>query len=112
MRRREGCLFGFSVVVLRVSVQDQLAYGNQRVVTVWPDLRNVINIESVIVCVLDGHKLDIPGPAWEIALLDVLEKVVGGEVLVFQSHFCGFRAFEVLDALVRFVMVLDKVNIA
>jgi hypothetical protein len=62
VRRRESGLFSFSVVVFGVAVKDQLTDINQRVVAVGPDLGNIVDIESVVCGVSDGHDLNLEGP--------------------------------------------------
>lgn len=70
MARRESGLLNFGVVVLRVAVQSHLANSMKRIVGVRPDLGDVEDIESVVLSILLGHELDVPGPAGEVTLLD------------------------------------------
>ena len=60
--RREGSLLDLGEVVVRVSVENELAYGDQGVVSVWPYLSDVGHVVPVRVGVLLGHHLDVEGP--------------------------------------------------
>lgn len=111
VRGSEGRLLGLRVVVLGVAVQGELSYGNERVVLVRPHLGHIVGIITVVVGILDGHNLDVPGPGGEVACLDGVEKVVGGVVLVNKTLGLGFGCSEVLNALVRLEVVLDEVSL-
>jgi len=82
MRWGEGGLLSLSVVVLWVSVQGHLSNLDEWVVTVWPDLGDVKNIESVVVSVFDWHDLNVPSPGWVVSLLDSIMKIPSSPVLV------------------------------
>ena len=104
----EGGLLGLSMVVLGVLVEDELADLLERVVAVRPNLGHIVDVESVFVGVRDRHDLGVPGPRGVLALLDGVEEVHGGVVLGDLAHLGGLTSGEVLDALVRLVVVLDE----
>ena len=56
--------------------------------------------------------MDVPGPRWELALGNRVVEVRGGEVLVLDCHFILLSGSEVLDALIGFEMIFDKVDLA
>ena len=70
-------MLGLSVVVLWVSIQGHLTNFVERIIGVWPDLGDIENVESVVSSVLLWHQLDVPGPGWEILLLDFAVKIRG-----------------------------------
>ena len=104
----KGGLLRLSVEVLWVLVEDELADLLERVIGMRPDLGDVIDIEAVLVGIGNWHDLGVPGPGWEVALLDVVEEVHGGIVLGCFAHLGGLLTSEALDALVRLVVVLDE----
>ena len=106
--RGEGGLLRLSVEVLWVLVEDELADLLERVIGMRPDLGDVIDIEAVVLGIGNWHDLGVPGPGWEVALLDVVEEVHGGVILGALAHFSGLLSGKVLDALVSLVMILDK----
>jgi len=108
MSWRKGGLFSFSVVVLRVSVERESSNLYERVVTLWYDLCNVVKIESVLFSFCKRYNLNIPGPRWEVALLNVFEKVSGSEILILLSHFSSFSGSPSFDSLIRLEVVFDK----
>ena len=108
MGRGEGSLFCLSVEILRVLVQHELADLLEGVVTVRPDLSDIVDIKAVVIGVSDRHNLGVPGPRGEVTLLNLVEEVVGGPVLVLLAHLSGFLSGEVVDTLVGLVVVLDE----
>ena len=104
----EGSLLRLGVEVLWVLVQDELANLLEWVVRMRPDFCDVVDIEAVVLSISDRHDLSVPGPSWEVALLDVVEEVHGGVILGALAHFSGLLSGKVLDALVGLVMILDK----
>jgi hypothetical protein len=94
---RESYLFRLSVEVLGVLVKNELANLLERVVAVWPDLRDVIDVEAVVFSVSDGHDLSKPSPGWEVTFLDVVEKIHGGVVLLALAHLGGLITSEVSE---------------
>jgi len=104
----ESDLLSFGVEVFLVAVEDELTDGNERVVAVGPDLGDVVHVVSVLVSVSNRHELDEEGPGAFFAGSDVLEKIVGGEVLVLDTHIGGLLCGEVLDARVGLEVVLDE----
>jgi hypothetical protein len=108
VRRRESGLFSFSVVVFGVAVKDQLTNINQRVVAVGPDLGNIVDIESVVCGVSDGHDLNLEGPWREITISNSIMEVVGGKILIFNWHGGSFGGSPVLNSLVSLEMFFDE----
>lgn len=107
----ESNLLSFSMEVVGISVKGQLSDFLEWVVAMWPYLGNVVNIESVLGSIGKWHDLDEPGPRWEVAILDVVEQVHGGEILALHAHLTCFLAGEVLDSLISLEVVLDKVSL-
>ena len=101
-------LFSFSVEVLWVSVQRESSNFDERVVTLWPYLGNIIDVKSVLFTVCKRHNLHVPSPGWEVALLNVFEKVSRGEIFVILSHLSSFCSGEVFDSLISLEVVLNK----
>lgn len=108
----EGNLLSLGMVVVWVPVEGHLSDLLERVVGVWPDLGDVVDIESIFGGISHRHDLDEPGPGWEVSVLDVVEEVHGGEILGLHAHLSGLLASEVLDALVSLEMVLDEVGLS
>merc|ERR1712013_45840 len=108
MRRRKGSLLSFSMEILWVSVERESSDFDERIITLWPYLGNVIYIESVLLGICKRHKLNEPSPRWEIAFLNVFEKVSCREILVILSHLSSFFSSPSFDALISFEVVLDK----
>lgn len=73
VRWREGDLFGLCMEVLRIPVEGQLSNSLKRVVFVWPDLCDVVDIESVIGCICKWHDLNVQSPRWEVTVFDGIE---------------------------------------
>lgn len=108
MRGSEGALLGLGVEVLRITVEHKLSHWSQGVVAVGPDLRNVVNIKSVSICVCDRHDLDKPVPGGGASVQQGLVQVTGGEILVLHSLLGGFGVSEVLDPLCGLEVVLNQ----
>jgi len=62
VRWGKGYLFSFGMVVLGIAVKNELANGNEWVVTMGPDLGDVVHIKAISVSIFDGHELNVPGP--------------------------------------------------
>lgn len=73
----ESGLLSFSVIVLWVSIQSHFTNFLKWVILMWPDLGDVKNIKSVVISILLWHHLNIPGPGWEVALLDFMVEIGG-----------------------------------
>jgi hypothetical protein len=82
MARREGSLFSFSEVVFGISVQDELANRDKRIVRMWPNLGDIEDIPSVFVAIIDWHDLDVKSPGSVAALSDMLEEILGSVISV------------------------------
>lgn len=104
----ESGLLGLGVEVLRVLVKDKSADLLERVVAMGPDLGQIVDVESIVIGISDGHDLSVPSPGGEVALLDIVEKVHGGVILGLHAHLAGGLVGEVLDALVSLVVILDE----
>ena len=104
----EGGLLSLGVVVLRVLVEDELADALERIIGVRPDLGDVIDVEAVVVGVSDGHDLSVPSPRREVTLSNSIMEVHGSPVLVGLTLFGGRLGSEVLDALIRLVVVFHE----
>ena len=104
----EGGLLSLGVVVLRVLVEDEPADALERIIGVRPDLGDVIDVEAVVVGVSDGHDLGVPSPRREVTLSNSIMEVHGSPVLVGLTLFGGRLGSEVLDALIRLVVVFHE----
>lgn len=62
MARSESNLFGLGMVVFWVAVQNKLSNLLEGIITMRPDLSNIIDIESVIFSISEWHDLDVPSP--------------------------------------------------
>jgi hypothetical protein len=100
------------VIISGIAVQSDFADWDQGVVRVRPDLGDVEYVKSVVGSVLLGHGLHKPVPAWEVALSNLIVKVIGAPFRVFKALCCSFCSSEILDALCGFVVILDIVNFA
>ena len=85
----EGRLLSLSVVVFWVFVEHQLSNLLERIVAMGPHLGNIVDVETVGSGISDGHNLGIPGPRGEVALLNLVVKIIGGPVLVLLAHLCS-----------------------
>jgi hypothetical protein len=112
VRWGEGDLLGFGMVVLWVTVESDSADLLEWVVTVWPDLGDVVDVEAVVISVGDWHHLDVPGPRGGASVSDVVVQVSGGEVLVLDTLGCGLCGSEVLDSGVSLEVVLHEEGLA
>lgn len=100
------------MIVLWVSIQGHFTNFDKWVVTVWPDLGNIEDIESVVLSILFWHNLYVPCPRWEVLGSNGIVKIRGGEILILEGHLVLLSSSEVLDTLVSFEMVFDKVDIS
>ena len=78
----------------------------------WPDFRDIQDIKSVVFRISFGHQLNIQRPAWTISILNVIIQISLGEIWVIHVHVGALFSSHVLNALIRFEMVFDKVNLA
>jgi len=62
MTWRECRLLCFSMVVFWVSVQSHFTNSVEWIVTMWPNLGDIENIESIVCSIFLGHKLNLPSP--------------------------------------------------
>jgi len=60
--RSESRLLSLSMVVLGVTVENQFTNLLKRIITMRPDLGDVVNIESIFLGISEWHNLDIPSP--------------------------------------------------
>ena len=104
----EGGLLSLGVVVLRVLVEDELADALERIIGVRPDLGDVIDVEAVVLGVSDGHDLGVPSPSREVTLGNIIMEVHSSPVFVGLTLFSGGFGSEVLDTLIRFVVVFHE----
>lgn len=84
--RGEGGLLSFGMEVLWVLVENEFTNFLERIVGMRPDLGHVINIEAVVLSVSNWHHLGVPGPGWEVTLLNGVEEVHGGVILSNLAH--------------------------
>lgn len=107
---RERSLLSFSEVVLRVSVENELANGHQRIVSMRPHLGHIENVPSVLVAIVDGHNLHVQRPRSATTLSDVLEEIFSSVVRVGGLQSISFTCSEVLDSLVGLEVQLNPVS--
>lgn len=106
----ESDLLDLGVVVLDILVQCELSDLAERELLLWPDLGQIKDVEAEFLGFFWGHDLDIDGPRWEFALLDVLKQVLSAVVWVLRCKLAGFLVREGLDALVGAEVHLDVVE--
>ena len=104
-------LLYLSKVVLGVLVEDDFADGDKRVVLVRDNLCNIKDVILVLLTLLLGNELNIPGPRREVALLDVLEEVLSGIILASCRKLTSLFGGKVLNPLVGLEVILDIVNL-
>lgn len=104
----EGTLLGLSMEVLGVAVKMDLSNGMERVVAMGPDLGDIVGVESVGLGILDGHELDEPVPGGDTTTFDVVEEVVRGVILVFDTLSRGLCCGKVLDTRGGLEVILDE----
>lgn len=75
MSRREGCLFNILVIVLRVSIQDQSAYRQQRVVFMRPYFSHIQDIPLVLSSICFRHNLNHIIPDSLLATLNRVKEI-------------------------------------
>lgn len=100
------------MVIGWVPVESDLSDRNQRVVLVWPNLRDIENIKSVLCSVFLWHSLHEPVPAREVALRNLVVEIVSRPFRILLAFSLGLRCGEVFDALACLVVVLDVVNVS
>lgn len=107
----ESDLFYLGVVVSWVSVQSELAYLNEGVIFVGPDLSDVQDIESIVRGVSLWHDLDLEIPNWEIFLVDSLKKILSGIIWILGSELLSLFISQRLLAFPSLEVEFDKVNL-
>lgn len=112
MGRSKSNLLSLSVVVCGISIESDLADGNQRVVRVWPNLGYIEDIKSVSSGIFFWHGLNEPVPAWVVALSNLVVEIIGAPLRVLNTLRLSLSCSEVLNALARLVVVLDEVDLA
>ena len=101
----ERSLLNLGVIVGGVAVQCQLAYGDQRVIAMRPNLGEVEGVEAILLGFGKWHDLHVKGPAGVIALLEGFVKVAGVIVRILSGQLVGFLWGKALNALVSFEVV-------
>jgi hypothetical protein len=81
----ESGLLGLSVVVIGVTVENKLTNLLERVVTMRPDLGDIVNIKSILFGIGERHNLNVPGPGGRSTLSDMVIKIPGSPVLVLNT---------------------------
>jgi len=104
----ESRLLSLSVVVLGVAVENQFTNLLERIITMGPDLSDVVNIESVVIGISNWHNLNVPGPGRGATLSDVVIEIPGSPVLVLNTLGDGLLIGEVLDTRVGLEVVFDE----
>ena len=69
----ESGLFSLSVEILWISVESKSSNLDEGNLRLWPNLGDIIYVETIFLSLIKWHRLDIPCPRWEVALLNVLE---------------------------------------
>jgi hypothetical protein len=110
--RREGGLFCFGMVILRVLIKSHFTYFYKRVIAVRPHFSDVKDIPFVIHSMSLGHYLNTKSPGHFFALLYLLVQMLRCEVRVLAGHLIGLCVGEVLNALVGFEMKLNPEGFA
>jgi hypothetical protein len=82
-----------------VAIHGQASNLLQRKVLVRPNLRHVVYIPSIALCLLGRHQLDINFPHREVALLNCLEHILNQIIRIFSCNFFGFFPGKVFDPL-------------
>lgn len=108
VRRRESGLFGFSMEVLGVAVKSKLTDINQGVVFVRPDLGYIIDIESILGSISNGHDLNLEVPSGEVFFGNVIEKIVSSKVFIGGDLSGCLFGSKALDSLISLEVILDK----
>lgn len=62
MRRGKGSLLSFSMEVLRIFVERESSDFDERIVTLWPYLGDIIDVKSVFLAICKRHDLHKPSP--------------------------------------------------
>ena len=110
--RLEGGLFDLGVEIGRIAVEGEAADFVQGIVGVRPDLGEVEGIEAVGFGVLEGHDLDLEGPAGIIPIFNGIEEVAAMEVGVFAGDAVGLGLGKIVNALVGLEVVFDPEALA
>lgn len=100
-------MLSLGMEVLWVPVEGELTDLLQRVVGVRPDFGDVVDVESVLFSVGNWHHLNEKGPGWEVSVLDGVEEIGGGEILVSHTHLSRLLGSEILDSLVGLEVILN-----
>lgn len=88
-------------VVLHVGIQDELAHGAKRELTVGPNLGQVENVVLELLSLGDGHRLHAQSPRGEVSRINSLKEILLGIVGVAAGELsCLFRRQE-FDPLIR-----------
>ena len=110
--RRQPRLLDLGEIVLRVAVQFQRADVDQRIVAMWPDLRQVERVVPVLVRIGLRHDLHADAPARIVARLDRVEQVALVGFAVAADHIVRLDVGPVLDALHRLEVELHPEALA
>src|SRR5882672_11772096 len=105
--RRECRLSDFGEDVFGILVELEISDLDQREVALWPDLGQVEGVKGESLRLSVRHHLDEDRPAWEIAGLDVSEKITLMAFAILADKGLGFRVRQVLDALLGAEVELD-----
>jgi len=108
MAGSESNLLSFCVVVIGVTVEDELTNLLERVVTMRPDLSNVVNIKSVFISISERHNLNVPGPGGRVTLTNMVIKIPSSPVLVLNTLGGGLSSGKVLDTRIGLEVVFDE----
>lgn len=96
--------------VLWVSVKHDPANWDQRIVTLWPHLCDIVYIKSVLISISNWHNLNLPVPGGSASVQESLMQVSSCEVLVLLTLLGSLLIGEAFDALGRLEMVLNQVS--
>ena len=106
MGRRKSNLLCFSMEIVWVPVEGQLAYFDERVIGVRPHLGDVVHVKAVVFGIGNGHDLHVPSPRGEILSDNGFKEVSRGKVLILYRHLGSLLSCKILDTLVSLEVVL------
>src|SRR5690625_702720 len=97
-------------IVFRISVQFKFSNWNQRKIFLRPDFCQVKRVETIVLCLLFGHNLNVELPLWKVASFNGIEQVSLRRLPVYSDHLCSFFIRQVFNSLLGSKMKFHPVT--
>src|SRR5690625_2000214 len=93
-----------------ISVQFKISNWNQRKIFLRPDFCQVKRVETIVLCLLFGHNLNVELPLWKVASFNGIEQVSLRRLSIYSDHLCSFFIRQVFNSLLGFKMKFHPVT--